>query len=226
MQISKNAQHLLIVDDDERIRSLLQKYLVEHGYFTSSAKDVIEAGLLLQDFQYDLIILDLMMPGETGLEFARRLRNVHKNFIPIIMLTAMGETEDRINGLEVGADDYLVKPFEPKELLLRISNIIKRKNDNKEIFYFGNFSYNSKSQSLLKQDQDIFLTNSDHNLLGFLLKNTNVIVSREALARELNINERSVDVQIVRLRGKIETAPSRPIFLQTIRGQGYIFNCH
>ncbi len=167
-----------------------------------------------------------MMPGETGIEFAKRLRIAQKNFVPIIMLTAMGEADNRVAGLEVGADDYLVKPFEPKELLLRISNILKRNQDNKEILYFGDFHYNIKAQSLLKQNQDIFLTNSEHSLLSFLLKHANNVVSREMLAKELNINERSVDVQIVRLRNKVEMNPRRSIFLQTIRGQGYIFNCY
>ena len=220
MSPSKTAHHLLVVDDDARIRSLLQKYLIEQGYFVSIVKNIIEAEALLEEIQCHLIILDVMMPGENGIEFTKRLRL--KNSIPIIMLTAMGETDDRISGLEVGADDYLVKPFEPKELLLMISNILKRNQANPEIFYFGNFEYNIKIKSLLQEKLVIFLTNSEHDLLSFLVQNINQIVTREKLALELNINERSVDVQIIRLRGKIETNSSRPDFLQTVRGQGYI----
>jgi two-component system, OmpR family, phosphate regulon response regulator OmpR len=220
-------QHLLVVDDDERIRVLLQKYLVSEGYFVSSVKNTAEAEEILLTIKCDLIILDLMMPGETGIEFIERLnRNKLKN-IPIIMLTAMGEVGDRVAGLEVGADDYLVKPFEPKELSLRISNLLKHNSlDGRELFHFGDYSYNIKSQSLLKRLQNIFLTSSEHSLLGFLLQNKGQIVTREKLATELYINERSVDVKIVRLRSKIEESSSRPVFLQTIRGQGYIFNCY
>lgn len=218
----KKTQHLLVIDDDARIRSLLQKYLVENGYFVSIAKNTTEGLSIVSDIICDLIILDVMMPGETGIEFARKLRAQRSSNIPILMLTAMGEADDRIAGLEVGADDYLVKPFEPKELLLRISNILKRHQKTPEVYYFGDFIYNLSSQSLLQKDEKIFLTSGEHCLLSFLLKNANKIVSREALAEELKINERSVDVQIIRLRAKIETNPSRPLFLQTIRSQGYI----
>ncbi len=222
MHLIKNAQHLLVVDDDTRIRGLLQKYLTEHGYFVSTVKNTKEAEQLLKEIQTDLMILDLMMPDENGVEFTKRLRIQEQN-IPIIMLTAMGECDHRISGLEVGADDYIVKPFEPKELLLRIANILKRKQNNiDKIHHFGDFSYNAKTQALLQQNQPIFLTNSEHSLLGTLIKNTNQIVTREELAIELSINERSVDVQIVRLRNKIETDSSRPKLLQTVRGQGYI----
>jgi two-component system, OmpR family, phosphate regulon response regulator OmpR len=222
MKITKNSQHLLVVDDDARIRSLLQKYLVEQGYFVSTAKNTSEAETLLQEIECHLIILDLMMPEETGIEFTKRLRNNHKNSIPIIMLTAMGEFDDRINGLEVGADDYLVKPFEPKELLLRVYNLLKRSQNNLEKFYFGDFNYNINSKSLMQGNTSIFLTQSEHSLLDFLLPHANQIVTRDTIAKELNINERSVDVQIVRLRGKIESNPKRPQFLQTVRNQGYI----
>lgn len=221
MQTHKNAPHLLVVDDDVRIRDLLQQYLVKQGYFVSTAKNSAEAEKLLQNIQCSLIILDLMMPGETGIEFSKRLRSKLNNYTPIIMLTAMGESEDRIAGLEVGADDYLVKPFEPKELLLRISNILKRTISNVETIYFGDFYYNISQQYLLKQDKHIFLTNSEHLLLSFLIKNATKVITRKELSEELVINERSVDVQIVRLRGKIESNPSRPLFLQTIRGAGY-----
>ncbi len=223
MNLAKDIQHLLIVDDDARIRDLLHRYLVEQGYLVSSVKNAAEAESFLKEFKCDLMILDLMMPGENGIEFTNKLRMEYRNFIPIIMLTAMGEVNQRVEGLSAGADDYLVKPFEPKELLLRIANILKHKVENRQIFYFGNFSYNIISQSLTNQQQDIFLTNSEHSLLRLLLKNSNIIISREKLAKDLDINERSVDVKIVRLRSKIEANSSRPIFLQTIRSQGYIF---
>ena len=222
MQLDKKSKHLLVVDDDTRIRELLQKYLVEQGYFVSIVKNVQEAETLLKEIQCDLIILDVMMPGENGIEFTKRLRTQNKNQIPIIILTAMGEADHRITGLEVGADDYLAKPFEPKELNLRISNILKRNQSDLEIFYFGDFVYNLKTNSLFQQNQPVFLTNSEHALLCFLVKNSNQIITRENLALELNINERSVDVQIVRLRNKIEKNTNRPQFLQTVRSQGYI----
>lgn len=224
MLINENATHLLVVDDDERIRKLLQKYLISEGYFVSIVKNTIEAEDVIKKIQCNLIILDLMMPGETGISFAKRLK-IKQNSIPIIMLTAMGEVENRIEGLEAGADDYLVKPFEPKELLLRISNILKHNLNNKALFHFGDYIYNIKSRSLVKANHNIFLTNSEHVLLSFFLNKMNQVVTREELASELAIIERSVDVQIVRLRNKIEINSSKPIFLQAIRGKGYIFKC-
>ncbi len=222
MENPKKTQHLLVVDDDSRIRSLLQKYLVENNYFVSIVKNTTEAISLLKEIECDLIILDVMIPGETGIEFAKRLRLGKYSNIPILMLTAMGEVDDRIAGLEVGADDYLVKPFEPRELLLRITKILKRSQESRSFYYFGDFIYDLPRQLLLQKDKKIFLTQSEHSLLNSLLKNSNKIVSREELAEELGINERSVDVQIIRLRSKIENNPSRPLFLQTVRGKGYI----
>ena len=223
MQITKDSQHLLVIDDDDRIRNLLQKYLVEQGYFISSVKDAIEAELFIQNFQCNLIILDLMLPGINGIDFAKIFRQMDKYSTPIIMLTAKGEANDRIEGLESGADDYLVKPFEPRELLLRISNLLKRTLANLESFHFGDFSYNAKKQILLQENNLIPLTQSEHCLLNFLLKNEGSVINRTVLANELNVNERSVDVQIIRLRNKIESSPSRPRFLQTSRNQGYVF---
>lgn len=200
----------------------MQKYLIENGYYVSIAQNTKEAEFLLQQIHCDLMILDLMMPGENGIDFTRRIRK--EKFIPLIILSAMGETENRIEGLEVGADDYLVKPFEPRELLLRIANIIKRQQDQKDEFYFGKFCYNPNSQLLSKQGDVIFLTQSEHALLNALLLSLDKIVTRANLAAQLKINERSVDVQITRLRAKIEDNPSRPITLQTFRNQGYILN--
>lgn len=222
MTINNNASHILIVDDDVRIRALLKKYLVENGYFASEAKDSISAREVLDLFCFDLIILDIMMPGETGINFLKKLR-ASKIMVPVIMLTAMGEIENKLVGLETGADDYLVKPFEPKELLLRIHNILKRTILRSQVYNFGSFSYDYNSKLLLRDGQAIFLTNSETSLLNLLITHPNTLINRESIARDLNINERSVDVQIVRLRNKIERNPSRPIFLQTIRSKGYMF---
>lgn len=222
MQKFKKTQHLLVVDDDVKIRNLLQKYLIENNYFVSIAKNAQEANEVIQNIKCDLIILDVMMPGETGFEFTKRNKSNKFYKTPILMLTAMGEIEDRIKGLEIGADDYLVKPFEPKELLLRISKIIQREQKQSGKYYFGDFIYDKELQSLSQNNQQIILTTSEHILLNYFLEHVNKIITREELSKELKINERSVDVQIIRLRGKIELNPSRPTFLQTIRGQGYI----
>ncbi|MEK6734820.1 MAG: response regulator [Pseudomonadota bacterium] len=219
MSVDKYAPHILIIDDDSRIRDLLQRYLVEQNYFVSTAKNNKEAEFLLKEIECNLMILDLMMPDENGIELAKRVR-FQKNNIPMIMLTAMGESHDRVTGLEIGADDYIVKPFEPKELLLRISKLLKRNKEETEIISFGDYAYNLKSLTLTKNNQIIFLTNSEQALLNFLSKNK--LVSREVLSTALGINERSVDVQIARLRNKIEENPRHPQFLQTVRNQGYI----
>jgi two-component system phosphate regulon response regulator OmpR len=221
MKKNNAIYHLLVIDDDARIRNLLQKYLVENGYLVSIAKNTKEALELFKEIEIDLLVLDVMMPGETGIEFVKKLR-LKRNNIPVLMLTAMGEVNNRIEGLQEGADDYLVKPFEPKELLLRISNLLRRSTNNRDIYYFGDFIYDLVNQSLVRNDTKIFLTNGEHLLLSALLQHSDEIVSREDLAEILSINERSVDVQIVRLRAKIEDNPSRPLFLQSIRGKGYI----
>lgn len=221
MKINKTSPHLLVIDDDTRIRVLLQKFLIEQGYFVSIAKDSFDAENLLKEVKVDLIITDLMMPGKSGIDFTKRLRTELNFSIPVIMLTAMGEVEDKINGLEIGADDYVVKPFEPKELALRVANILRRYMKNKSLFYFSHFVYNLNTQILTRNNEPIFLTQSDQLLLNYFIKNHDKVITREELAKELNINERSVDVQVVRLRSKIEDNPSRPLFLQTIRSQGY-----
>lgn len=220
---NKDAYHLLIVDDDLKIRNLLQKYLIENGYFVSTAKNTVEALKIIQEIECHLIILDIMMPEENGVEFTRKLRKDLYQKIPIILLTAMGEMDDKIIGLESGADDYIVKPFEPKELLLRIYNILKRMQENAREVLFREYTYNRANKILKRDNQQIFLTQGETSLLHLLLCSYNKILSREFLAKELNINERSVDVQIIRLRNKIEKTPSRPEFLQTVRNQGYIF---
>lgn len=214
-----DSPHLLIIDDDNRIRELLSKYLRENNFFISSAKDTSEARSLLQEFLFDLLIVDVMMPGETGIEFVSDLRRF--NTTPIIMLTAMSEPTNRIIGLEVGADDYVVKPFEPKELLLRISKLITRQSNH--ILNIGNFKFNMKINRLTINDEIVPLTSSESKLLSILCSHKNTAVNRSTLAKLCNdVNERSVDVQIIRLRNKIEKDPKRPVHLQTIRGSGYM----
>ena len=219
--------HLLVVDDDERLRELLQQYLSEHGFFVSVAKDTTEARRMLQHFELDAMVLDLMMPGESGLELAASLG---ASAPPILMLTAMGETEDRIKGLETGARDYLVKPFEPRELVLRINNILQRRQQEMSVAFkvrFGEFTFDTRSGKLLQQDHPVYLTSGEAQCLKVLAENAGKPVSRELLA-ELTLgakgNERSVDVQINRLRKKIEPMPGRPIYIQTVRGAGYVLH--
>lgn len=224
----QNAQ-ILVVDDDTRIRELLWRYLQENGFFVSTAKDAREAAEILEDFSYDLLILDVMMPEETGVNFAARLRRTSN--IPILMLTAMGETEDRIAGLESGADDYLPKPFEPRELLLRIERIVSRARVQVmpavtvPTVLFDGMAFNLDNNRLSREGVNIPLTSSEAKLLAVLMENRGVVVSRAKLAELCGgVNERSIDVQIIRLRNKIEPDPKKPFYLQTIRGEGYVFH--
>jgi len=215
--------HILVVDDDTKIRSLLRLYLGENGYYISVAKDTQEAKQAMKELKFDIIILDIMMPGETGISFISNLRKISS--VPVILLTAMGEVDHRISGLEQGADDYLVKPFEPKELLVRIRRILQRSQQQKigkVIMNFGKTEYDL-SKNLLKRNNNIIkLTTSEIKLFKHLLENIGAPVSREALAKECCVNERSVDVQVIRIRNKIEEFPKNPSYLQTIRGKGYI----
>ncbi|MFV9876322.1 MAG: response regulator [Rickettsiales endosymbiont of Dermacentor nuttalli] len=225
MLISEYVSHILVVDDDDRIRGLLCKYLCSKGFIVSTAHDAIEARKLIQMFVFDLLILDVMLPGETGIEFARIIRSNYD--MPILMLTAMGEVEERISGLESGADDYLSKPFEPRELLLRVSKLISRSNvkqkDNCNIVSFGDCEFNIVNNRLTKSGISIALTQAEANLLFILVQNLEKIVSRSDLASLCGgINERSVDVQIIRLRNKIENDPKKPLYIQSIRGEGYV----
>jgi len=218
-------KHILIVDDDERIRELLKQYLQENGFRVSEAADTIEARLALSYFFFDLIILDLMLPGEDGISFADSLRL--KKTCPILMLSALGETSNRIEGLEVGADDYLVKPFEPRELLLRIANLIKRseKQTEKAVVNIGSKKYNIQTKNFKDENErDIQLTGNERKILEVMVKNNGKIISREEFKTILGneINERTIDVQIKRLREKIEQSPSTPLYLKTVRGEGYV----
>ena len=215
--------HVLVVDDDQGIRSLVKEYLNRHKYLITTAKDAEDAEEKIKIIKFDLIILDIMMPGKTGLEFTKI--NKKKLDTPIILLTAKGEALDRVEGLEIGADDYLPKPFEPKELILRIENILEKikKNKKKSSIIFGNVKIELK-KSLIYKDKKIHKLNITEKLiLEKMINSPGKIFSRDNIGELINLEkERSIDVIITRLRKKIEINPKNPKFLQTIRGSGYV----
>ena len=215
--------HILVVDDDDGIRSLVKKYLNENNYLVTTANSAEDATKKVKIIQFDLIILDIMMPGKSGLEFIQE--NQKKLETPIILLTAKGETSERVEGLEIGADDYLAKPFEPKELIIRIKNIIKKtiKNDQKRIIKCENIKIDLNKLLILKNDIEYKINNTEKKILEKMINNPGKTFSREdiGMLNELN-KERSIDVIITRLRKKIEIDPKNPKFLQTIRGAGYV----
>ncbi|MDP6192602.1 MAG: response regulator [Paracoccaceae bacterium] len=224
--------HLLIVDDDERIRSLLQQFLVQSDYLVSTAEDAEQARTLLSAIEFDLIILDVMMPGQDGISFTADLRTLQNN-TPILLLTARGETEDRIKGLEAGADDYLPKPFEPKELLLRINAILRRMPDLKEdqmmpkTLSLGHLKYDVARNELWEGETQIRLTTTESQLMKIFTSALGEPISRVDLVTSLgrdisSAQDRAIDVQITRLRRKIEVNPGQPRYLQTVRGAGYM----
>lgn len=224
--------HLLIVDDDERIRSLLQQFLVQSDYLVSTAEDAEQARTLLSAIEFDLIILDVMMPGQDGISFTAELRTLQNN-TPILLLTARGETEDRIKGLEAGADDYLPKPFEPKELLLRINAILRRMPDLKEdqmmpkTLSLGHLKYDVARNELWEGENQIRLTTTESQLMKIFTSALGEPISRVDLVTTLgrdasSAQDRAIDVQITRLRRKIEVNPGQPRYLQTVRGAGYM----
>ena len=221
--MENNRKHILVVDDDDRIRNLLKDYLNDNNFLTSSAKDSNEALEKISVFEFDLIVLDVMMPGKSGFELTKEIKK--DNDIPVILLTAKGEVENRIKGLEYGADDYLGKPFEPKELLLRINNIIKKKQkaDINKIYKLGSASIDL-SKLKINLNNNIYKVNSkEKNVLIEMLGNPGKTFSREEMIKISGINnERSIDVMITRLRQKIENDPKNPKYLQTIRGTGYV----
>ena len=217
--------HILIVDDDRRLRELLRKYLSERDFLITTAKDAADARVKLSVLQFDLIILDVMMPGESGLTLCADLQAADAP--PILLLTAMGEADDRIKGLESGAEDYLTKPFEPRELLLRIGTILRRKPVTPppaKLLPLGAYQWDMDRQELRQGDEVVRLTAADCQLLAFLAESSGEAVSREELASRTDTahNPRAVDVQVTRLRRKIETDPRNPRYLQTVRGQGYM----
>ena len=229
--MSAEAAHVLVVDDDERIRDLLKRFLSRNGYMVSTARDAAHASRLLESLAFDLLIVDVMMPGEDGFSFPRRITAQIET--PVILLTAKGETEDRIEGLEAGADDYLPKPFEPRELLLRVSAILRRatpviaETEPPKHLSLGDTSYELLRGELRRGDEAIRLTSTEQALMRVFSRQPNEAVSRMRLAEELGgttgeVQERAVDVQITRLRRKIERDPKNPRYLQTVRGAGYM----
>ncbi len=223
--LADDAPHLLVVDDDRRIRDLLSRFLASEGYRVTTAETAADARAKLAGLSFDLLILDVMMPGETGFDFAEALRSTANN-VPILMLTARDAAESRIKGLEIGADDYLSKPFEPRELSLRIANILKRTQPvaapAAESVCFGPFVYHLARGELRKGDEVIRLTDREREMLRVLAVAPGETVPRMALAGNGGtVSERAVDVQINRLRRKIENNPANPLFVQTVRGVGY-----
>jgi len=215
--------HILVVDDDDGIRSLVKKYLNENKYLVNTASSAEEANEKIKIIKFDLIILDIMMPGKNGLEFIQE--NKKKLDTPIILLTAKGEANERVAGLETGADDYLPKPFEPKELILRIENILKKtkKENIKRIIEFENIKINLNKQLITKKNTEFKINNTEKIILEKMINNPGKTFTREDIGTLISLDkERSIDVIITRLRKKIEVNPKNPKFLQTIRGVGYV----
>jgi two-component system phosphate regulon response regulator OmpR len=218
--------HLLVVDDDERLRALLQRYLAGSGYRVSAAPNAGEARQLMANMEFDLLVLDVMMPGQSGLDFARELR--HTSSVPILMLTARGDPADRIAGLERGADDYLPKPFEPRELLLRINALLRRTHaaapaTAAQKLRMGEVMFDPEGGRLTRAGKPIKLTGAEAALLQLFAAHAGRPFSRGDLCKRLNVAlERSIDVQVTRLRRKIEDDPKLPLYLQTVRGVGYM----
>lgn len=220
-----NAPHVLVVDDDQRIRDLLGRYLFESGFRVTTASDSATARASMRGLSFDLVILDRMMPGEGGLELARELKTISP--VPICMLTAKAEPEDRVEGLEAGVDDYVTKPFEPRELVLRLQNIMRRGQITagpREEIRMGDFTFHIARGELRKGDENIKLTERERDLLRLFASRPGTPIARHELASDdATGSERAIDVQINRLRRKIEADPGNPIYLQTVRGKGYIF---
>ena len=222
--LADDAPHLLVVDDDRRIRDLLSRFLAEEGYRVSTAETAKEARAKLNGLSFDLLILDVMMPGESGFDLAKAIRGTSD--VPILMLTARDAAESRIKGLEMGADDYLAKPFEPRELSLRIANILKRAQpvttSPAESVSFGPFVFHIARGELRRGEDVVRLTDRERDMLRVLAATPGETVARMALAGNGgNVSERAVDVQVNRLRRKIERDPTNPLFVQTVRGIGY-----
>ena len=221
--MKNNTLHILVVDDDDRIRTLLKEYLTEKDYIVSTANNAESAKTKIDLFKFDLIILDVMMPGQNGYELTKEIKKKIK--LPVILLTAKNEVENRIKGLELGADDYLSKPFEPKELLLRIKNIINKNNKiNLNVKHFvGKAQIDLNKMSINLGDKNKKINSSEKKVLTEMLSNPGKTFSREEIGKISGINqERSIDVMITRLRQKIENNPKNPKYLQTIRGSGYV----
>jgi two-component system phosphate regulon response regulator OmpR len=226
--MSEAQPHILVIDDDKRLRDLIARYLTEQGYRVTTAIHAADARAKMAGITFDLLVVDIMMPGESGLELTQSLRE--NSLVPILLLTAMGESGDRIAGLETGADDYLVKPFEPRELVLRISAILKRARARSDrqtsvgAVKFGAFVFEIERRRLFKSGEPVHLTEAESELLFQLARRAGEPVSREALSpqSEESGESRLIDVQMTRLRRKIEDDPRFPRFLQTVRGRGYV----
>ena len=221
--MNKFKAHILVVDDDDGIRNLVKQYLNENNFLVTTAISAEDAVKKINLIKFDLIVLDIMMPGKNGLEFT--IENKQKINTPIILLTAKGEASERVEGLEVGADDYLAKPFEPKELILRIKNILnKTKSKNiKRVIDFGNITIDLNKHLIFKNDKEFKINNTEKTILEEMVNSPGKTFSREEIGRIINLDkERSIDVIITRLRKKIEIDPKNPKYLQTLRGEGYV----
>jgi len=221
--MEKNNSHILVVDDDDKIKELIKQFLTEKGFIVSTASNADEAKQKIEIFNFNLMVLDVMMPGQSGYELTKEMKQSRN--VPIILLTAKGEVESRIHGLELGADDYLGKPFDPKELLLRIKNILK--SNNKQNFLeqtkIGYAEINLNKMTIKLNQQIIKINTAEKNVLSKMLSSPGKIFSRNEIGKISKISqERSIDVMITRLRKKIENDPKNPKFLQTIRGSGYV----
>ena len=221
--MEKFKAHILIVDDDDRIRELVKQYLNENDYLVTTANSAEDAKEKVNIIKFDIIILDIMMPGQSGLDFTNE--NKKKINTPIILLTAKGEPSDRIEGLEIGADDYLAKPFEPKELILRIKNILDKtkSKSQKRVVNFSNINIDLNKSLIIKNNREFKINNTEKIILEKMINSPGETFTREEIGKLINLDkERSIDVIITRLRKKIEVDPKNPKFLQTIRGTGYV----
>ena len=221
--MDKFIAHILVVDDDDGIRSLVKKFLNENNFLVTTAENAEDASKKIQIIKFDLIVLDIMMPGKSGLEFIKDYKK--KLETPIILLTAKGEASERVEGLEMGADDYLPKPFEPKELILRIQNILNKtiKSDQKRVIEFDKVKIDLNKLLIIKSNREFKINNTEKMILEKMINNPGKTFSREDIGKLINLHkERSIDVIITRLRKKIEIEPKSPKFLQTIRGAGYV----
>ncbi len=221
--MKKFDAHILVVDDDDGIRELVKQYLNKNNFLVSTANSAEDALEKIQVIKFDLIILDIMMPGKSGLEFT--IENKKKINTPIILLTAKGEASERVKGLEVGADDYLPKPFEPKELILRIKNILNKTqiNAKKRVVSFGNIEINLNKHLIIKNNEEFKINSTEKTILEVMINSPGKTFSREEIGSIIKLDkERSIDVVITRLRKKIEIDPKNPKYLQTLRGEGYV----
>ena len=221
--MNKFVAHILVVDDDDGIRNLVKQYLNENNFLVTTANSAEDASKKIEVVKFDLIVLDIMMPGKSGLEFTQENKNAINT--PIILLTAKGEISERVEGLEVGADDYLPKPFEPKELVLRIKNILNKtkRRDLKRVIEFGSIKIDLNKHLIIKNSKEYKINNTEKIILEEMINSPGKTFSRDEIGRILNLDkERSIDVIITRLRKKIESDPKNPKYLQTIRGAGYV----